>query len=93
MHTVISEKTVFNDRLVLEEGKIADVAGNEFSRLRLKRGDASAVLLYNTDSKKIILTRQFRYPIHGQTEEEILEILAGKIEKGKDSLHTAMREA
>jgi nudix-type nucleoside diphosphatase (YffH/AdpP family) len=89
---IIKEKTVFDDQLIIDKGKIINENGKKFKRLRLKRENASTVLLFNTDSNKIILVKQFRYPIHSQTNQDILEIVAGKIEKGEDALSTAIKE-
>jgi GDP-mannose pyrophosphatase NudK len=89
---VIQEKILFNDIFTIEEGTISDGKGKEFKRLRLQRQDSSAVLIHNTDSNKIILVKQFRYPISSTSSEDILEIVAGRIDKGEDPLTTAIRE-
>ena len=41
-----------------------------------------------TDEKKVLMVRQYRYPI----EEELLEIPAGKLDAGEDPLECAIRE-
>jgi nudix-type nucleoside diphosphatase (YffH/AdpP family) len=92
MLKIIKEKEVFNDGLVIEEGKIKDEKNKEFTRLRIKREKASAVLIINTDSKNVILTKQFRYPIASETSHQILEIPAGKVDEGDAPLETAIRE-
>src|SRR5690349_23910512 len=45
-------------------------------------GDAAAVLLYNSEQKKVILTRQFRLPsyLNGNKTGMLVEACAGKIE-------------
>ncbi len=45
-------------------------------------GDAAAVLLYNPEQKKVILTKQFRLPsyINGNKTGMLIEACAGKIE-------------
>jgi len=92
MHVVKDEKTLLNDKLIIEEATISQ-SGKEFKRLRVKREDASAILILNTDTNNIILTKQFRYPLHDKITESILEIPAGKVEEGEDPLSTAIREA
>jgi nudix-type nucleoside diphosphatase (YffH/AdpP family) len=88
---IIKEKIVFDKKLVVEEAKI--VSGkNKFSRQRLNSQDAVAVLVLNNDTKKIILTRQFRYAIAGKSGENIIEIVAGKIEGHDTPEKTAIRE-
>lgn len=93
MFKIIKEKIVFNDKLIIEEGTINDDTNKTFTKLRLNREDASAVLLINTESNKVILTKQFRYPINSKSREQILEILAGKVDEGEEPLETAIREA
>jgi len=93
MPTILHEKIVFNNKLVLEEAQIRDDQHQEYTRLRLKRQDASAVLLFNTTTDKIILTKQFRYPVADQIKEDLLEILAGKVDEGENPLDAALREA
>jgi nudix-type nucleoside diphosphatase (YffH/AdpP family) len=88
----VSDPTiVFKDKLTVEESTISK-KGNSFKKQRVKRADASAVLLLNTDTNAIILTRQFRYPIYDSVKEPILEIIAGKIDAGEAPLTAAIRE-
>jgi nudix-type nucleoside diphosphatase (YffH/AdpP family) len=93
MPIIVKEKIVFNQKLVIEEALIQDDPHTEYTRLRLKRQDASAVLLFNTSTKKIVLTQQFRYPVADRTPNHLLEILAGKVDEGEEPLDTAIREA
>ena len=46
------------------------------------RGNGAAILLYNLDSKKIILTRQFRLPtyVNGNTDGLLIEACAGLLD-------------
>lgn len=91
MPDIKSSKIVFNQKLVIEEALIS-INGNEVTRLKVKREDASAVLIFNTDADTIVLTRQFRYPVHDKVNESIFEILAGKVDKGETPLEAAIRE-
>jgi hypothetical protein len=75
MTKILEEKIVFKDVLTIEKGIVEDNAGNTFSRVRIKRQDASCVLVLNTDTKKLILTKQFRYGAAPKTSENILEIV------------------
>jgi nudix-type nucleoside diphosphatase (YffH/AdpP family) len=93
MLKILKEKVVFNNKLIIQEGQISDDNNNTFARLYIKRQDASAVLILNTDLNKVILTKQFRYAIASKTEEPILEIVAGKIDEGEEPLTAAIREA
>jgi len=93
MLKVLNEKVVFDDKLIIEIGEISDDNNNKFSRFRLKRADAAAVLILNTDTNNVILTKQFRYPISSKTKELILEIVAGRMDEGEQPLQAAIREA
>jgi nudix-type nucleoside diphosphatase (YffH/AdpP family) len=91
MTTILKERIVFEGKLTLEEAQI-EAKGKQFSRLRVNREDAVAVLILNEQSGKVILTRQFRYAIMDKTEQSILEIVAGKVNEEEDPLETAIRE-
>lgn len=92
MTKILQEEIVFKDSLTLEKGQVQDDKGNTFSRLRIKRQDASCVLVLNTDSNRIILTRQFRFGAAPKTEENLLEVVAGKVDEGEEHFTTAIRE-
>jgi len=91
MATILKETTVFKDKLVIRKGEIESM-GQKFSRLRINREDAAAVLLLNTETGKVILTRQFRYAIAARADKPILEIVAGKVSDDEDPLQAAIRE-
>lgn len=91
MPKVSDPHIVFKDKLTVEESTISK-KDKEFKKQRVKREDASAVLLLNTDTNTIILTKQFRYPIHDKVKEPILEIIAGKIDGDEEPLTAAIRE-
>lgn len=92
MALIIREEVVFKDSLTLEKGQLQDDTGKTFSRVRIKRQDASCILVLNTDTNKILLTRQFRYGAAPKTEEHLLEVVAGKVDEGEQPLTTAIRE-
>lgn len=91
MHTVSNRTIVFNKHLRIEEADISD-AQHTYKRERINREDAVAVLVRNTETNRIILTRQFRYAVYDKVNGNILEVLAGKIEN-EDPLYAALREA
>lgn len=64
----------------------------DYKRYRLVRPDASGILLYNKDTDKVILVKQFRFPIVEKSSEFVLEIVAGKIDKGETPEQAAVRE-
>ncbi len=92
MTKILHEEIVFNDSLTLEKGKLQGEAGTTFSRVRVARQDASCVLVLNTDSNKIILTKQFRYGAAPKTNEYLVEVVAGKVDEGEEPFATALRE-
>src|SRR5258708_22981507 len=89
---VLNEKNVFNKSLVIREGEISD-GSDTLRKLGIDREDAAAVFISNTDTNKVVLTRQFRYPLTFKTSKDILEIVAGKIEVNEKPLAAAIREA
>jgi ADP-ribose pyrophosphatase len=92
MYTIANEKQIFKHLFTIEEADISQ-QGKQFKRVRIKKENAVAVLVLNTDTDKFILTRQLRYPIASQHPEPLLEILAGKIDGNDEPLESALREA
>lgn len=91
-----SEERVFNsyfkvDEATIEHTKI-DGGVVELSRMKLARPDAVAVLIYNKDTNRVTLVRQFRYPIAHREKTNILEIVAGKMDGDEFPSQTAERE-
>ncbi len=64
----------------------------EMKRLNFERGDAVAALLFNTDTQKVILTHQFRYPTHTKGDSWLVEIVAGGIAPEEDPETALKRE-
>jgi nudix-type nucleoside diphosphatase (YffH/AdpP family) len=62
------------------------------SRLALERGDSAAVLLYQPESRQIVLVNQFRYPTYEKGPGWIVEALAGVVDPGEDPEDAARRE-
>lgn len=61
-------------------------------RLNLNRGDSVAALLLNTDSQKVLLTNQFKYPTFDKSSGWIVEVLAGMVEDGEEPEAALRRE-
>lgn len=91
MTKVLTEKLVHDGHMKIVEGEIRS-HGKVFTKLKLKREDAVAILVVNTDTAKVILTKQFRYPIADKASDDVLEIVAGKIDDGEASAAAAIRE-
>lgn len=93
---VVDKKEVFNEILKVEKGtvKIDGKSGEEsITRLRVKRPDAVAVFIYNGETEKVVLVKQFRFAIHDKVNEPIYELMAGKIDGEDSPEETAVREA
>lgn len=75
------------DSTVITDGEIP-----VYKAYKLTRPDASTILVFNEDTKKIILIKQFRYPIAHLVSDNILEAVAGKIDAGETPEQAAVRE-
>jgi nudix-type nucleoside diphosphatase (YffH/AdpP family) len=94
--TVGSEHVEFDKYFRVDSAAIEETEGTHFKasykRYKLVRKDAVAVLLFNEDTGKIMLIKQFRYPIAHKVSEPILEVVAGKIDDGETPKQAAVRE-
>ncbi|CUB21554.1 ADP-ribose pyrophosphatase [Bacillus safensis] len=84
----LSSKELYNGKiidLVLEDVELPN--GKQGKREIIKHPGAVAVIA-RTDENKIILVKQYRKAL----ERAIVEIPAGKLEKGEEPAHTALRE-
>ena len=61
-------------------------------RISLERGDSVAILICNTNTNKIILISQFRYPPHKNGNGWPVEIIAGIIDQDENPEEAARRE-
>lgn len=91
MTFISNEKSVFDKDLTIEQATIIQ-NNSSFERYRIKREESAAALIVNTETKCVILTQQFRYPIHDQTDEWLTEIPAGRVESNQTPLETMRRE-
>lgn len=84
----ISEQTIFSGKIFsVKQRKVILENGAEQNRELVIHGGGAAVLPIDDDNN-VYLIRQFRAPF----EQEVLEIPAGKLEKGEDPLPAAKRE-
>jgi ADP-ribose pyrophosphatase len=85
---VLSRDRVFDGRKVsLEVHRIRDTAGREAEREVVLHGGSVAVLAF-PEPGKVLLERNWRYPIAA----EVLELPAGTLEAGEDPAACAARE-
>jgi len=59
-------------------------------RLCFERGDSVAAIVFNRDSRKVILIEQFRYPAYTKGDGWLIECVAGIIDAG-ETPETALR--
>lgn len=68
---------------------------DEVTRLVFERGNSAAALLYNTETEKLLLVQQFRYPVYTDNYPQgawLNEIIAGKIDPGETPREAISRE-
>lgn len=92
----ISQNRAYDGYLKIDEAMINDTDENgksiQYKRFKLTRPDAVAIVVYNESEDRVILTRQYRYPIDDKVDGNILEIPAGKIDVGEEPKESALRE-
>ena len=69
-------------------GKMSDLV----RRISLERGDSVAVIIFNLDTKKIILVSQFRYPSYKSGHGWLIEAIAGIVDPNETPEESAKRE-
>ncbi|MCO6504471.1 MAG: NUDIX hydrolase [Snodgrassella sp.] len=84
----ISSREVYSGSfLQVKEDTVGLPNGNQAQRIVVQHPGASAVLAI-TSEKKVVLVKQWRYPVG----EALLEIPAGKLDVKEDPAHAALRE-
>ena len=83
----LSSEMKFDGKLIKVTYDIADVNGKEGWREVVHHPGASAVVAID-ENNRIIMEKQFRYALN----DYLLEIPAGKLDKGEDPLVCAKRE-
>ncbi len=63
-----------------------DGSWKKLQRESYDRGNGACILLYNTDKKSVILTKQFRMPIYENVQDHCMsiEVCAGAMDKGEE---------
>jgi len=81
------------EEVYLQHEKFDGSMSKRMRRLNFERGDSVAVLLWNTSKQKMILTNQFRYPVHSKTQDGwIVEVIAGSLKSEEDPKEAMKRE-
>lgn len=81
------KKKVYNGYFKLYEVTV-EQDGNTFTREQFERGNAVAAIVYDTVKKQYILTSQPRIG----SESEMIEVVAGMIDKGEEPAESIVRE-
>lgn len=95
--SVEQKKFILDDFFKVEEAYLQyEQFNGEMSprvrRLSLERGNSVAVLIFNRDTDKLILTNQFRYPTYKNEHGWVIEAIAGMMDPGETPEQTARRE-
>jgi ADP-ribose pyrophosphatase len=92
-----SRRRVFDDFFKIDEAQLSyEKSDGRMSpivrRLSFERGDSAAAIIYNRDSRKLLLVNQFRFPAYEKGPGWITETMAGMVEEGEDPEETIRRE-
>ena len=89
---VKKEATIFQKYSLLVEG-LVEQNGSTYTREKLVRSDAIAILLYNTTKDTVVMVKQFRYPTRRDNYKGYtIEVPAGKVDEGETPVQAALRE-
>jgi nudix-type nucleoside diphosphatase (YffH/AdpP family) len=81
------------EKAILRFERFCGEMSDEITRYRYFRGDAVAVLIFDPETRQVLLQRQFRYTAHAKTGEGWLaECVAGMMEPNETALQVATRE-
>jgi len=90
------ETTVYPGFLKVKQASITETLkdGSEITYVRQKlcRSDAVGAFIYNKDTDSVILIKQSRYAIFKKYDGNLLEIVAGKIDKDESPADALGRE-
>jgi len=78
---------------VLRFERFSGEMSHEIVRHRYFRGDAVGVLLFDANTRRVLLQRQFRYTAYARTGEGwLVECVAGLMEANESPMEVAVRE-
>jgi len=92
---ILEKQALSNKRSRLEKIKY-EIDQNGHSQTHERevffRPPSASILLYDSDRKTVILTKQFRLPVYLDKKEPILEACAGLLDEGEFPEHAIVRE-
>ena len=80
------------DEVTLRHEKFDGEMSPPLTRLVFERGDSVAAMLFNTDTRRLIFTRQFRAPAYEKGPGWLTETIAGVIDPGETAEQALGRE-
>jgi nudix-type nucleoside diphosphatase (YffH/AdpP family) len=92
-----SKRRIFDDFFKIEEAfaryeKFNGQMSPLVRRLNFERGDSVAAVIFNHDTRRVILSNQFRYPTYAKGPGWIFEVVAGMIDQGEKPTQAMRRE-
>ena len=84
----VSGKTVYDGKFLKVECDLIELPDGKQTHREYIRHPGAVVVLPLFDDGRVLLERQFRYPMH----REFIEFPAGKIDAGESDLDCAKRE-
>lgn len=95
--SIEQKQYIFDDFFKVEEAYLRfEQFNGEMSprvrRLNMERGNSVAVVILNTDTNKLIMVTQFRYPTYQNGHGWTIEIIAGMVDPGETPEETLRRE-
>lgn len=84
----ITTTTIFSGRIIDLVVKDVELPNGKMSKREIIKHPGAVAVIAITEEKKILLINQFRKPL----DKMIVEIPAGKLEKGEDPLECGKRE-
>ena len=90
---LISKQKIFDKFFAVQEVKIQNHEGEEAHPFfYVDKLQAACIILINTDTNKVVLTKQFRVPFIESNENELIELPAGVIDPGESAEECIKRE-
>lgn len=92
-----SKKRIFDDFFKIDETYLSferfdGRMSQTVRRLNFERGDSVAAIVMNRDTRRVILTHQFRYPTYEKGGGWLIEAIAGILEPNEDPKEAMCRE-
>ena len=92
-----AERQIFDGFFKLSEAEVSferfdGTMSRPVKRLSFERGDSVAAVLYNTDSRRVLLVEQFKYPTYEHGPGWILETVSGIVESSETPESALRRE-